>query len=98
MHSSTSWRLFCKAEAKQRQNITWWNPHGLLLNGNDRLVIARDQNYIQEIIGVYNIKEEDPEGNYSCLVQNQHGVAKGFVFYKSSEGHKSQILNVVQIT
>uniref|UniRef100_A0A8C4NDJ5 Ig-like domain-containing protein n=1 Tax=Eptatretus burgeri TaxID=7764 RepID=A0A8C4NDJ5_EPTBU len=81
--SNTSWRLFCKTEAKQRQNITWWNPQGLLLNGNDKLVIARDQNYIQEIIGVYNIKEEDPEGNYSCLVQNQHGVAKGFVFYKS---------------
>uniref|UniRef100_UPI00358E40B8 immunoglobulin superfamily member 10-like isoform X3 n=1 Tax=Myxine glutinosa TaxID=7769 RepID=UPI00358E40B8 len=83
VHSSTSWRLFCKAESKRRQNVTWWNPQGRLLNGNNIVVSARDQNHIQEIVNVYEIKEEDPEGNYSCLVQNEHGAVKGFVYYKS---------------
>uniref|UniRef100_A0A8C4QTV5 Ig-like domain-containing protein n=1 Tax=Eptatretus burgeri TaxID=7764 RepID=A0A8C4QTV5_EPTBU len=75
VNSSTSWSLFCEAEAKPRPKITWWNPQGLLLNGSET-----------KIISGYNITREDPEGNYSCLVQNQHGTGKGFVFYEGFEG------------
>uniref|UniRef100_UPI0035901A09 uncharacterized protein n=1 Tax=Myxine glutinosa TaxID=7769 RepID=UPI0035901A09 len=35
VNSSTSWKLFCEAEAKPRPNITWWNPQGHLVNGSE---------------------------------------------------------------
>ena len=86
MNSSTSWRLFCEAEAKPGPNITWWNPQGLLINGSETVVSSNNQNDLQKIISSYNITRKDPEGKYSCLVQNQHGTGKGFVFYGEFEG------------
>uniref|UniRef100_A0A8C4QVM4 Ig-like domain-containing protein n=1 Tax=Eptatretus burgeri TaxID=7764 RepID=A0A8C4QVM4_EPTBU len=86
VNSSTSWRLFCEAEAKPRPNITWWNPLGHLLDGNEMKENTHHQNESQIIISSYNITGEDPGGNYSCLVQNQHGTVKRFVFSGAFEG------------
>uniref|UniRef100_UPI00358F39CA cell adhesion molecule 4-like n=1 Tax=Myxine glutinosa TaxID=7769 RepID=UPI00358F39CA len=86
VNSSTSWKLFCEAEAKPRPNITWWNPQGHLVNGSEVMEIQNHQNELQKIVSSYNITGEDLEGNYSCLVKNQHGTADGFVMYGEMEG------------
>uniref|UniRef100_UPI00358F8726 sialic acid-binding Ig-like lectin 15 n=1 Tax=Myxine glutinosa TaxID=7769 RepID=UPI00358F8726 len=86
VNSSTSWRLFCEGEAKPRPTITWWNPHGFLLNGSETAISPNNQNELQKIISSYNITGEDPEGKYSCLVQNRHGTVKRFLFYGEFEG------------
>uniref|UniRef100_A0A8C4Q2G2 Ig-like domain-containing protein n=1 Tax=Eptatretus burgeri TaxID=7764 RepID=A0A8C4Q2G2_EPTBU len=95
MKSSNSWRLFCKVEAKPEPNITWWNPKGLLVHLSEIPVSSNEQNELHKIIGSYNLTEEEPAGNYSCLVENQHGVAQEHVMFKGSVNHVPGILMAV---
>uniref|UniRef100_A0A8C4R7T8 Ig-like domain-containing protein n=1 Tax=Eptatretus burgeri TaxID=7764 RepID=A0A8C4R7T8_EPTBU len=92
VNSSNSWRLFCETKAKPAPNITLWNPKGDFM-----VEVSVDQNYpnkLQQIIGDYNITEEDPPGNYSCLVMNIHGTAREYILYEGA-GRKISITTVV---
>uniref|UniRef100_UPI00358E0683 limbic system-associated membrane protein-like n=1 Tax=Myxine glutinosa TaxID=7769 RepID=UPI00358E0683 len=93
VNSSNSWRVFCEAKAKPGPNITLWNPKGdFMVN------VSVGQNYpnkLQHITGDYAIKEEDPEGNYSCLVKNIHGTAWVYILYEGSGRKNPQIIFTV---
>ena len=93
VNSSNSWRLFCEAKAKPAPNITLWNP-----NGDFMFEVSMDQNYpnkLQQIIGDYNITEEDAAGNYSCLVMNIHGTAREYILYEGARRMNPQIITTV---
>uniref|UniRef100_UPI00358EA5C3 neural cell adhesion molecule 1-A-like n=1 Tax=Myxine glutinosa TaxID=7769 RepID=UPI00358EA5C3 len=93
VNSSNSWKFFCEAKAKPGPNITLWNPKGdLMVN------VSVGQNYLnklQHITGDYAIKEEDPAGNYSCLVKNIHGTARAYILYEGSGRNNPQIIFTV---
>uniref|UniRef100_A0A8C4QDM5 Ig-like domain-containing protein n=1 Tax=Eptatretus burgeri TaxID=7764 RepID=A0A8C4QDM5_EPTBU len=79
-NSSTSWGLLCQAKAKPSPNITWLNPQGHLINEGEATVVAMDQNKIR-YVSFLNRTEDDPEGNYTCLVKNKDGTTTGNVIF-----------------
>uniref|UniRef100_A0A8C4WZP1 Ig-like domain-containing protein n=1 Tax=Eptatretus burgeri TaxID=7764 RepID=A0A8C4WZP1_EPTBU len=80
LNSSTSWGLVCQAKAKPSPNITWLNPQGHLINEGEATVVAMNQNKIR-YVSFLNRTEDDPEGNYTCLVKNKDGTTTGNVIF-----------------
>uniref|UniRef100_A0A8C4R3F3 Ig-like domain-containing protein n=1 Tax=Eptatretus burgeri TaxID=7764 RepID=A0A8C4R3F3_EPTBU len=80
-NDNTSSRLFCKAEAKPRPNITWLNPEQHLVDASEVLVDENVPNKLQ-IVSILRITGKKLSGNYSCLVKNKYGLARRHIFYK----------------
>ena len=95
MSSSNSWRMVCEAEAKPKPNITWLNPKGLPINGTKITSSTNVQNEfphsisVYNIISVFNITEENPEGKYTCLVENKYNKAQDHVIHLITTGNGS---------
>uniref|UniRef100_UPI00358FEBB0 disorganized muscle protein 1-like isoform X2 n=1 Tax=Myxine glutinosa TaxID=7769 RepID=UPI00358FEBB0 len=94
LNSSTSWGLLCEAKAKPSPTITWINPHGHKVNGSEATLVAIDQNKIR-YLSFLKRTEDDPEGNYSCLVKNIHGTARAYILYEGSGRNNPQIIFTV---
>uniref|UniRef100_UPI00358E7B96 butyrophilin subfamily 1 member A1-like isoform X1 n=2 Tax=Myxine glutinosa TaxID=7769 RepID=UPI00358E7B96 len=81
-NSSSTIQLECKGEGKPSPSIIWRNPHGHLVETS----IVHKNPRISSVVSVMNITGEDPPGNYSCTLENKHGMEQKFVTYKGSEG------------
>ena len=87
------WRLVCEAEAKPSPNIMWLNPRGVRVVGSKITVgTITHQDNIQNV-SFLNLTEDDPEGNYTCLVKNKYGnVTETVIFNIPSSKAPEEVL------